>query len=184
VIGRRISAATAVALALAACNPQPPKATPAPSASAVRPRGTATPLVFDIRGMGTANRPVHLIQQVHNRIDYDLLASSYESKGPQGAARAVFQNARVTFRDRNGATFAASAPQAVVDQTANTVTLMNGVHAHTSTGMTLQCTQLVYARATGMLHGTGAVVVTDPKGFRATGSSFDSDISMTHMRMQ
>ena len=35
-----------------------------------------------------------------------------------------------------------------------------------------------------MLHGTGDVVVTDPKGFRATGSSFDSDISLTHMRMQ
>jgi hypothetical protein len=50
--------------------------------------------------------------------------------------------------------------------------------------MTLECTQLVYDRATAMLHGTGNVVVTDPKGFRATGSSFDSDISFTHMRMQ
>ena len=35
-----------------------------------------------------------------------------------------------------------------------------------------------------MLHGTGDVVVTDPKGFRATGSSFDSDLSLTHMRMR
>ncbi|HMF28883.1 MAG TPA: hypothetical protein VKE42_08930, partial [Candidatus Cybelea sp.] len=109
---------------------------------------------------------------------------SYESKGPQGAARAVFQQARVTFRDKQGGQIVATAPQAVVDQSANTVTLMNGVHARTSTGMTLECTQLVYDRASGMLHGTGNVVVTDPKGFRATGSSFDSDISLTHMRMR
>ncbi len=166
----------------AGCNPQAPKATPSPSA-APKARATATPLVLDIRGRGTAHRPVHLIQQVHNRVDYDLLASSYESKGPQGGALAVFQDARVTFH-RIGATIAATAPQAVVDQAAKTVTLRNGVHARTSSGMTLECTQLVYDRATGMLHGTGDVVVTDPKGFRATGSSFDSDISLTHMRMQ
>jgi hypothetical protein len=176
--------ATAILLAAAAgCNPQPPKATPSPSAAA-RPHGTPTPLVLKISGRGTAHRPVHLIQQVHNRIDYDLLASSYESTGPQGGARAVFQNARVTFRDRHGSTIAATAPQAVVDQVANTVTLMNGVHAQTSSGMTLECDQLVYQRATGMLHGSGNVVVTDPKGFRATGSSFDSDLSLTHMRMR
>lgn len=175
---------TAVALALAACNPQAPKPTPSPSAAVVRPKAPPTPLELRITGQGTVHRPVHLIQQVHNRVDYDLLASSYESKGPQGAARAVFQNARVTFRDRNGATFAANAPQAVVDQTANTVTLSDGVHARTSSGMTLECAELVYDRSTGMLHGTGNVVVTDSKGFRATGSSFDSDISLTHMRMQ
>jgi hypothetical protein len=176
--------ATAVLLAaVAGCNPVSPKATPTPSAPA-RPRSTPTPLVLKITGRGTANRPVHLFQQVHNRIDYDLLASSYESKGPQGSALAVFQTARVTFRDRHGATIKATAPQAAVDQTANTVTLTNGVHARTSSGMTLECTQLVYDRTTGMLHGTGNVVITDPKGFRATGSSFDSDISLTHIRMK
>ena len=172
----------AILLLAAGCNPQAPKATPAPS-SPPRPRSTGTPLVLDIKGRGTAHRPVHLIQQVHNRVDYDLLASSYESKGPQGGALAVFQDARVTFH-RTGSTITATAPQAVVDQAAKTVTLRNGVHARTSSGMTLECTQLVYDRETGMLHGTGDVVVTDPKGFRATGSSFDSDISLTHMRMQ
>ena len=175
---------TGCLMLLAGCNPQAPKPTPSPSAPPSPVRATATPLVLKITGRGTATRPVHLIQQVHNRVDYDLLASSYQSEGPQGGARAVFQNARVTFRDRNGATITANAPQAVVDQAANTVTLSSGVHAHTSSGMTLECTQLVYDRPTGMLHGTGNVVVTDPKGFRATGSSFDSDVSLTHMRMQ
>ena len=168
---------------LAGCNPQAPKA-PSASPSAAAPRAKATPVVLRIRGKGTAERPVHVFQEVHNRVDYDLLASSYESKGPQGSARAIFQDARVTFRDKNGSAIAARSPQAIVDQAANTVTLTNGVAAHTSSGMTLECTQLVYDRASGMLHGTGNVVVTDPKGFRATGSSFDSDISLTHMRMQ
>ncbi len=168
--------------ALGACNPQPPKTAPSPSAAAARP--SRSPLVLDITGKGTANRPVELIQQVHNRVDYDLLASSYESRGPQGSARAVFKNARVTFHDARGATIAADAPEALVDEAANTVTLIDGVHAHTSAGMTLQCEQLVYRRATGTLHGNGHVVVTDPKGFRATGTSFDSDLSLTAMRMQ
>jgi hypothetical protein len=172
-------------LAVAAgCNPQPPKTTTASSASAGQAQGTATPLVLKITGHGTANRPVHLFKQTHNRVDYDLLASSYQSEGPESDQRAVFQNARVTFHDRKGATFVAIAPQAVVDQSADTVTMLDGVHARTSSGMTLECAQLVYQRATGMLHGNGNVVVTDPKGFRATGSSFDSDISLTHMRMQ
>ncbi len=172
-------------LAVAACNPQPPKPKPSPSGRAsAHPAGSPTPLVLTITGHGSANRPVELSHQVHNWVDYDLLASSYESKGPQGRMRSVFQDARVTFKDRQGTTVMANAPQAVVDETADTVTLLNGVHARTSSGMTLQCTQLVYSRITGMLHGTGAVVVMDPKGFRAMGSSFDSDLSLTHMRMQ
>ena len=178
------AAAAAWLVATAGCNPQPPRATPPPPTPAVHAHPTATPLVLEIRGRGAVNRPVHLIQQVHNRVDYDLLASSYESKGPQGLARAVFSDARVTFRDRHGSEITASAPHAVVDQGANTVTLLDGVNARSSSGMTLQCTQLVYDRASGMLHGNGAVIVTDPKGFRATGSSFDSDISLTHMQMR
>lgn len=178
---RRLIAAAAVAL-VTACNPAPPKATPAPSAPA--PRATPTPLSLHIIGKGTAKQPVRLIQQVHNRVDYDLLASSYESRGPQGSARAVFHDARVTFVDAKGSKIAASAPQAVVDQTMKTVTLIGGVTAHSSSGTTLHCDKLVYARTTGTLHGNGNVVVTDPKGFRATGSSFDSDLSLTQMRMQ
>ena len=179
-------ALTAICLsASAGCNPQPPKATPAPSTPpTAHAAGTPTPLVLEVTGHGTGTRPVHVFQQVHNRILYDLLASSFESKGPESSMRSVFQDARVTFRDRNGSTIAARAPQAVVDQTTNTVTLMNGVHARTSSGMTLQSDQLVYRRDSGTLHGSGHVVIIDPKGFRATGSSFDSDISLTHMRMQ
>ncbi len=177
--------ALAASILVAACNPQPPKATPSPSpASSQQPRRSAPPIALEITGEGTATRPVHLIQQVHNRVDYDLLASSYESKGPSGSARAVFHDARVTFHDRRGSTIAATAPRAVVDETANTVTLTDGVHARTASGMTLQCTQLVYQRPSGVLRGNGHVVITDAKGFRATGTSFVSDSTLTNIRMQ
>jgi hypothetical protein len=182
---RYAAALTALCLvATAGCNPPPRKAATAPSASGPPSGAAATPVVLKITGQGTSDRPVHVVQQVHNRVDYDLVASSYESQGSQGRMRSVFQNARVKFRDKRGATIDASAPQAVVDESANTVTLFDGVHARTSSGITLECSQLVYERATGMLHGSGNVIVTDPKGFRATGSSFDSDVSLTHMRMR
>lgn len=181
---RSLLAAALGAIVVAGCNPQPPKTAPGPSHVTAAPRGTATPLSLDITGKGTAKHPVHFIQQFHNRVEYDLLASSYESKGPQGNTRAVFADAHVTFRDVRGATITASAPQAIVDQTTDTVTMDGGVHARTSAGMTLQCDQLIYRRGNATLHGNGNVVVTDPKGFSAKGSSFDSDLSLTHMRMQ
>ena len=181
----RLRAAAAVGLlVLAACNPQPPKTAPSPAARPASPRGTPTPPALTVTGQGTPRQPVRVFQQVHNRVDYDLVASSYEGRSPQGSWRSVFQNARVRFRDQRGSTITATAPQAVVDEATNTVTLLNGVHARTASGMTLQCDTLVYDRARGMFHGEGNVVVRDPKGFKATGSRFDSDVSLTHIRMQ
>jgi hypothetical protein len=170
--------------ALAGCNPQPRKTSSSPPRPSARPSAKGTPLILLITGKGSATRPVHFIQQVHNRVDYDLLASSYVGKGPQNDMRSVFQNVRVTFSDPHGARITATAPQGIVDQTTDAVTLNGGVAARTSAGMTLHCDRLVYLRTGATLHGNGNVVITDPKGFRATGSSFDSDIALTHMRMQ
>jgi LPS export ABC transporter protein LptC len=113
-----------------------------------------------------------------------LIAKSFESRGGQGKARVVFQDARVTFYDRDGKTMTATAPQAIVDQQTNLVTLLGNVHATTSTGMSLRSDRLVYDHAAARLHGSGNVTITDPNGFRGTGSSFDSDISLSHVRMQ
>jgi lipopolysaccharide assembly outer membrane protein LptD (OstA) len=168
---------------LGGCNPRPAKIAATPRASA-HPRSGATPLTLVVTGKGTTERPIHVFQQVHNRIDYDLLASSFESRGPQNDMRSIFRNARVTFSDPRGSKITASAPQAVVDQTADAVTLLGGVVAHTAAGMTLHCDRLVYRQAGATLHGEGNVVITDPKGFWATGSSFDSDTSLTHMQMR
>ena len=179
-VSRRWSACLLAAL-LTACNPQAPKGTPSPAAA---PSHAPTSPPLHITGHGTATRPVRSTLQIHNRIEYQLIAKSFESKGAQGKARAVFADARVTFYDRNGTTLTATAPQAVVDETTNLITLVDDVHAKTSSGMTLRCTRLVYDHTAGTLHGTGNVVISDPNGFRGTGSSFDSDISLSHMRMQ
>lgn len=178
--------AIAIALcALAACNPAPPKTVAQKASPLARAtKTTPTPLVLLVTGHGTRQRPVHVFQQVHNRVEYDLLASSYESKGPPNRMRSVFANARATFVDPHGSRIVASAPEAVVDQNSDAVTMTGGVDARTSTGMTLHCDRLVYVRGGATIHGDGNVVITDPKGFRATGSSFDSDISLTHIRMQ
>ena len=181
---RKLALVTFAAIwALGGCNPRPPKnvATPRPS---THPRSSASPLTLVVTGKGTAERPIHVFQQVHNRVDYDLLASSYESRGPQNDMRSIFRNARVTFSDPRGSKITASAPEAVVDQTADAVTLLGGVVAHSAAGMTLHCDRLVYRRAGATLHGEGNVVITDRRGFWATGSSFDSDTSLTHMRMR
>jgi LPS export ABC transporter protein LptC len=98
--------------------------------------------------------------------------------------RSIFRNARVTFSDPRGSKITASAPQAEVDQTTDAVTLRGGVVARTAAGMTLHCDRLVYRQADATLHGDGNVIITDPRGFWATGSSFDSDTSLTHMRMR
>lgn len=180
---RRAGPLTAV-LVLCACNPQAPAGRPTPSAQRGVPHAIATAPPLHITGRGSSQRPVRIIQQVQNRIEYELIAKSYESRGPQGKARAVFQDARVIFHDRDGKTMTAVAPQAILDEDANTVTLLNSVHAQTSTGMRLDCDRLVYDRTGQALRGYGNVVITDPKGFRGTGSSFESDISLTHMRMQ
>jgi LPS export ABC transporter protein LptC len=179
----RILVACAAAALLAACNPQPPKApanaSPTPGASA-----SATPVPLHITGQGTKERPVRIVQARANQRQYELLAHSYESNGAQGTARATFSNVHVTFYGHDGSSMIADAPRALVDESANTVTLIDRVHARNSNGMKLQCDRLVYSRDTGMLHGTGNVIITNAKGMSATGNRFDSDITMTQTRMQ
>jgi LPS export ABC transporter protein LptC len=176
---KRLSAPLVLAL-LCACNPVAPKPTAGPSAP---PSTTPTQPPLHITGHGTATQPVRIVRQIHNRIEYELIASSFESRGPQGHTRAVFSNATVTFHDKNGSTMTARAPRAIVDEDANSLTLVDGVLAHTGQE-TLQCDTLKYDRTTQMLHGTGDVTIVGQDGFKATGSSFDSDISLTHMTMR
>jgi hypothetical protein len=181
---RMAIASTAVALLLAACNPQQEQRGPANGSASPTTVPTATPLSLRITGKGTNERPVRFVDQKGNRKLYELLARSYESAGSQGNAHATFSDVNVTFYDPKGATLVATAPRAIVDETANTVTLQGGVKGKASTGMLLQCDTLVYSRDTQMFHGEGHVVVSSSQGMRASGNRFDSDISLTHTRMQ
>lgn len=124
------------------------------------------------------------VEKKRNRLLFRLVSQSFRSVGPQGEQQAEFTNPQIAFHDKRGNVLYAVAPRAFLDQTKNTITLVGGVKAHSRSGMKLQCDRLVYDRNDEMLHGSGNVVVVDPQGFRGTGSSFDSDISLTHYRMQ
>lgn len=174
--------AIVLCLGLAACNPQPAKSVATPTSSAPNP--TPSALSLKITGRGSKHEPIRMFQQLGNRKQYELQTAAYESRGASGKFSAILHTVHATFYEKDGTTLIADAPRAVVDQSANTVTLQGGVHARNSAGMTLACDQLVYSRATEMVHGTGNVVITDPNGMRATGSRFDSDLTLTHAQMQ
>jgi LPS export ABC transporter protein LptC len=179
---RWIAALPLLAL-LCACNPSvQTTSSPSPSASP-----TASPaLSLKITGRGTATRPVRFVEQEQHtdRVQYDLLASSFESEGAEGSARVNFLNVHVTFHGKDGSKLAAQAPQAIVNQATNIIVMEGGVRARNDNGTSLSCDTLQYDHVTEMLYGTGHVVITSPNGFRATGNSFQSDISLTHTRMQ
>lgn len=173
------------ALLLAACNPQPehqpgrsPSRTPTPS--------ELPPLT--ITGHGTAGRPVSVIgQRPGGGKAYQLLAQSLVSQSAQNVTQATFQKTQVTFYDKDGTTLKAQAPQARVDDRHKQVILSGGVHARTSSGLTLVCDQLVYDDATGMLHGTGNVRMTGAQGGQQqvlTGNEFTSDVKLTRMTVR
>ncbi|HTZ53475.1 MAG TPA: LPS export ABC transporter periplasmic protein LptC [Candidatus Acidoferrum sp.] len=176
---RWIGAAFVLAL-LCACNPSVQTA----SSPSPNPSPTSSALSLKISGHGTAARPVRFVAQQRSRVQYDLLASSFESIGAQGSARADFANVRVTFHGKDGSRLMAQSPQAIVDQSTNMIDMEGGVRAKNDNGTTLSCDTLQYDHATEMLYGTGHVVITSANGFRATGDRFESDISLTHTRMQ
>lgn len=178
----RFAALAWMAAALGGCNPQPqhPLASPAP---------TGTPGLPPLRiiGRGTARSPVRIGEQAGNRILYRLQARSYESRSVANVAQARFAHAEVTFYDKDGTTLRARAPVAMLDQKSKQVVLSGGVHATTSTGLTMTCRTLAYDRATGLLHGTGDVRITgDQNGSRETltGNAFTSNVKLTQMVMK
>ncbi len=173
---------TLAAALLAACNPQPQKnLAPAPSPT---PQGLPP---LKVTGHGTARSPVRTFEQSGNRKLYQLLARSYVTHSAQNVAQATFQQATVTFYDKDGTSLVAQAPQAAVDERTKEVTLSGGVRAHTSAGATLTCDRLTYNRATGLVNGQGDVRMTAlQSGSREvlTGNTFTSDINLTRMVMK
>jgi LPS export ABC transporter protein LptC len=170
-------------IVLAACNPQPQnvraRAPASPTASGLPP--------LQITGHGTRSQPVSIGAQKGNRKVYHLIAKSYTSRSAQSVAQANFQQATVTFYDKDGTTLSAQAPTATVDDKNKLVTLTGGVHAKTSTGLTMICDRLTYDQNTGMLHGVGNVRITGVQGGQQqvfTGNEFTSDVKLTKMVMK
>ena len=178
----RVAGGLLLLIALCACNPSAQTSTtPTPN-----PSPTSTTLSLKISGRGTKTQPVRIVEQQRDtgRVQYDLLASSYETLSEQAGSRAQFKHVHVTFHGKDGSTLVADAPQAIVDQTTNTIEMLGGVHAKNNLGTTLTCDSLTYDHLSEMIYGTGHVAFTSATGFRATGNRFESDISLTHTRMQ
>ncbi|HTV92541.1 MAG TPA: LPS export ABC transporter periplasmic protein LptC [Verrucomicrobiae bacterium] len=178
----RIAGGLLALAALCACNPSAQTtstATPNPSPS-------SSTLSLKISGRGTTTQPVRIVEQQRDtgRVQYDLLASSYETLSQQAGSRAQFEHVHVTFHGKDGSTLVADAPKAIVDQVTNTIQMLGGVRARNNLGTTLTCDTLTYDHLTEMIYGSGHVTFTSATGFRATGNRFNSDISLTHTRMQ
>lgn len=182
---KRTAALLICAFVLAGCNPQP-EHRPASTATPSSPPSGTPPL--KITGHGTARQPIRVIgQRPGGGKAYQLLALSSEINSVQGGTQASFEKTNVTFYDKDGTTLQAQSPRAHLDDRRKQVILAGGVHAKTSTGLTLVCDQLVYDDASGMLHGTGHVRITGMQGGQQqvlTGNEFTSDVKLTRMTIR
>ncbi len=132
--------AAALTAALGACNPQPghaPNATAAPAATS-----SSADLSLTITGKGTGAQPVRITQQSGNRRLYQILTTSLNSHSAQNVTQARFAQPTVTFYAKDGTKLTARSPSASVR--GKQVVLSGGVHATTSTGLTLTCDTLTY----------------------------------------
>jgi LPS export ABC transporter protein LptC len=177
----RAAAAAAALVLLAACNPQPQhqaqtNATPSPRHSGLPP--------LTITGKGTKGSPVTIVQQSGNRKLYRLVAQSVTSHSAQQTiSQGTFKEPTVTFYDKDGTKLTARAPVASM-QGGKQVVLSGGVHATTSTGLTLTCDRMTYDQSTGLVHGEGHVHITGMQGGQQqelTGNTFTSDVKLTQM---
>jgi LPS export ABC transporter protein LptC len=182
---KQVIFALCVCAVLAGCNPQPEHQPAAGATPSATPSGLPP---ITITGRGTANQPVRVTgQRPQGGKTYQMVARSYQSHSVQNVTQATFQQTQVTFYDKDGTTLHAQAPQARLDDRRKQVILSGGVHAKTSTGLTLVCDELVYDDATGMLHGTGNVRMTGTQGGQRqvlTGNSFTSNVKLTQMTVQ
>lgn len=181
-IARAAVAAAACALLLTGCNPQPENASASPSPTARPTDGISV----NITARGTAGRPITITQQKGNRLEYRLTAARSTGTAAQGMGSGTFYKATVTFFQSSGNTLVASSPRALVDQgnAAQTVRMVDGVHAVTKDGHTLSCRELTYSDGDKTLHGDGNVIMTGPNGMRLTGNHFDSDVDLTNVQLR
>lgn len=181
-IARAAMVAAACALLLTACNPRPENAAASPSPTTPATTGVS----LNITARGTTGHPITITQQKGNHVEYRLTALRSTGTAAQGVGSGTFYKATITFYQSSGNTLVASSPRALVNQgnAAQTVRMVDGVHAVTKDGHALSCRELTYSDGDKTLHGDGDVVMTGPHGMRLTGNHFDSDVDLTNVQMR
>lgn len=173
-------AAAGLLVPASGCNPQPARAPSSSAHPGSSPEGVPA---LDITGRGTHAKPVRMSGQNGNRKTYQLLAKAYTAHSAQNLTQAQFAQPTVTFFAKDGTRMTATSPTAAV-QGGKHVVLSGGVHAKTSTGLTLSCDTLTYNQKTEMLEGEGNVRITGMQGGAQqllTGNHFTSDVKLTNL---
>lgn len=137
-----------------------------------------------INAVGSAKRPVRIVQQRGNIREYELLARSFRSVGAPNDARVRLHDVRVTFTGAAGSQLVARAPEALVDERDGSITMFGGVRAENKAGERLSCRTLVYRRGTQSLHGSGSVLLQNNHGLRAVGETVDANIALSNVEMR
>lgn len=148
------------------------------------PAPTGTGLAFKVTSSSVGKRSVTLTEHKRGRRVYALSADSTEAdRFAAGAGRSTFTRPHIVFYEQGGKTLTADAPIATVEEQTKTVVMSGGVRAKTQDGITLSCDTLRYDDRTEMIHGTGHVVVTTPRGERLRGDTIDADVKLDHVRI-
>jgi LPS export ABC transporter protein LptC len=165
-------------LALAGCGGHP-HAGSSPSPRPPAPAATRTLVPIHVETSGGNGEYVRIVETVRGRKVYTIRALSGDMvRGGTSAAVGDLVQPHVTFVDKSGTTTIADAPKARITEQDNSVTMMGGVHAHTSSGSLLSCDVLTYNGNTQRFTGEGHVQLSAPNGLVMDGRHLDGDVKL------
>jgi LPS export ABC transporter protein LptC len=176
---RSISLAVSLGLLLAGCGGHAPGGSPSSSPHPPAPSPSATRVPIHVETRGGDGEYVRIVETVRGRKVYTIRALSGNMvRGSTSEAVGDLVQPHITFVDRGGTTTIADAPKARITERDNSVVMMGGVHAHTSSGTVLSCDVLTYNGNTERFHGEGHVELSAPNGLVMDGRHLDGDVRL------
>jgi hypothetical protein len=152
---------------------------PSPSPRVPAPSPSVTQIPIHVETRGGDGQYVRIVETVRGRKVYTIRALSGDMvRGSTSAAVGDLVEPHITFVDRSGTTTIADAPKARITERDNSVIMMGGVHAHTSSGSVLSCDVLTYTGNTERFHGEGHVRLSAPNGLVMEGRHLDGDVKL------
>jgi len=163
----------------AGCGGHAPAGSPSPSARRPAPAATTTQVPIHVETRGGDGEYVRIVETVRGRKAYTIRALSSDMvRGATTDAVGDLVQPHITFVDKGGTTTIADAPKARITERDNSVIMMGGVHAHTSSGSVLSCDVLTYTGNTERFHGEGHVRLSAPNGLVMEGRHLDGDVKL------
>jgi hypothetical protein len=159
-----------------------PSGAPATRLPATGP--TATPVAVHVTSQGNGKYTI-VTQMKNRRTIYTIRALSFEGDTLAGASTASgkFEQPHITFRDRNGGSTIADAPEAVLTAADKSILMTGGVQARTQDGSMLHCDRLRYNGSSETIHGDGHVRLETPGGLSLAGDRIDGDVRLSNVKV-